>query len=266
MDCHFFSSRGRFTLVELLVVIGIIGILSAMLMPALGRAKMVAQSTDCKSNIRQLVAGNLLYADTFHGYLAPYASDMMGANKHRWHGTSEEPSNSGGASYDTSNGLLAEFIGGSGQINRCASFIAPDAMQAFEKGCGGYGYNTLVGTLAENWSPEAYASGCKIGLINATERKVMFADSSIPIGKGGGWGNDLLGYSSSIEAPGGYWLMFPTMHFRHLGKANIGYCDGHVGESPLISSHENYDVLWNLGHPCENNDEMRDRYYRPRTK
>ena len=266
MDCRFFSSRGRFTLVELLVVIGIIGILSAMLMPALGRAKMVAQSTDCKSNIRQIVAGNMLYADTYHGYLAPYASDMMGANKHRWHGSSENTSNSGGANYDPAKGLLSEFIGTDGKINRCVSFITPDAVQAFEKGCGGYGYNTLVGTLAETWTSEAFASGYKLGLINASSRKIMFADSSIPIGKNGGWGNDILGYSSSIEAPGGDWLMYPTMHFRHLGKANIGYCDGHVGDGPMISSHNNYDELWDLGHPCENTNEMRDRYYRPRTK
>ena len=56
------KQRG-FTLIELLVVIAIIAILMAVLMPALGRARLMGQRAACMGNLKQLTLAWIMYAD-----------------------------------------------------------------------------------------------------------------------------------------------------------------------------------------------------------
>src|SRR5687767_6770489 len=62
-------NRTGFTLVELLVVIGIIALLISILLPALNRAKDHANRVACMSNIRQLTTGYRMYSDDNRGWL-----------------------------------------------------------------------------------------------------------------------------------------------------------------------------------------------------
>lgn len=61
--------RAAFTLVELLVVIGIVGVLIAMLLPALGKAKREANRSFCLNNIRNMQIAQIQYANDNRGYL-----------------------------------------------------------------------------------------------------------------------------------------------------------------------------------------------------
>ena len=77
------ASVRAFTLVELLVVIGIIAILIALLLPALRRAREQAYAVNCGSNLRQLMLG-------FHLFAGDHKNQLPGGWLDVWHADPEK--------------------------------------------------------------------------------------------------------------------------------------------------------------------------------
>jgi len=221
------AAAAGFSLVELLVSIAVVGLLAALLIGALPALRSRAESAACRSNLRQLAAANLAYA-VDHGVFAAAAADIEGANTVRWHGVRD------GRAFDGSRGPLAPYLGGGGAsawVRRCPGF-EPDAA-GFEASCGGYGYNAHgVGSQVCLPGGAGTALGMPPGAIAHPARTVMFADAAFLQGRGNRAA--LIEYSFAEPprfASGG--TPWPSIHFRHNGKANAAWCDGHVSAESM---------------------------------
>ncbi len=220
-------ARG-FTLIELLVVIAIITILSAMLLPVLGRARQAAQRADCISNLRQLGIAGELYWDDNRGYGFPLWTAANPQGKTWWFGWLAAGLD-GQRAFNLSAGALYPYLHGN-DVRLCPALNAATDPRFHPKGTNtifSYGCNRYVFT-APTQPPVSTAA------IRRPSETAAFADAASvdnflqPEAELKEW------YYLDLETNYASLNNYPNGHFRHGHKANVTFADGHVGMEAMV--------------------------------
>ena len=212
-----------FTLVELLVVIGIIALLMAILLPALGNARESAKTLACLSNLRQLSTAANMYCNGNGGYY-PVAYWLESAPplviSYAWDFTSVRDTAAGTTTIES--GLL--WQGGTNlQVQQCPSYDGKSNTTGDPY--TGYNYNTSYIGHGQN---ESIPAPMKASQVRQASRCALFGD-----------GEYAAGANKYMRAP------FPnagdaaftnraagTQGFRHRRMTNVSFADGHAETLP----------------------------------
>jgi len=216
------ASRGGFTLVELLVVIGIISVLIAILLPALNIARANAITLQCLSNLRQMVVAADEYADVNGGSypIALYSTFQTPISiSYEWDFTTTTNINTGVVT--VTPGLLWQ-----GQANmavqQCPAFDG--ASNSASDPFTGYNYNiSYIG----HGQGEFVVAPAKVNQVRYPAQCAMFGDGQYSAGANKFMRAPFQPVINGVTDPKNFEAA-GTQGFRHRGGTNVAFCDGHA--------------------------------------
>lgn len=201
--------RRAFTLIELLTVIAIMGTLAAIVLIAIGRARVSAQSAQCISNLRQLGVVSLLYAADNRGEI-PYANYYKETNTR----TADKLAPYVNVKFPASSTLDANTQLPLGPF-RCPACEYP----ARPGNKAHYGKNYWINSQL-GYESDPRRTGYRFNDIDAPSRYYYLADAAPgTVGDQASWQIGTLSSSHTSRL---------GIELRHSGKANILFMDMHV--------------------------------------
>jgi prepilin-type N-terminal cleavage/methylation domain-containing protein len=217
-------ARHGFTLVELLVVVGIIAVLVSILMPSLGRAREAANQTKCLSNLRQLGTAFIMYANENQGKF-PYAAqyDMPRPEDFIWW---QETPYLGRTMTFYKQSAIARYLS-HGTLSK-DYFICPsdDVQQRPAHGTGGGCYRfsyTMNSWMAD--SPFDQVKGYKAPrtstIRNGSEKILLVEEDSLTV-TDGAWQPPVIDYRDSAQNSNGNDLL-SIRHDGYKAKPDAGW-------------------------------------------
>jgi len=178
------AGRGRrvshgFTLVELLVVIGIIALLISILMPALSRAREQANGVKCLSNVRQIGMALYMYANDNHGAYPFGARGDFPIVREDW--IYWQPSNPRGPDAKVDQSPIAKYIGNfSPELLRCPSDNVENHKPYFNNEAYNYSYTMNEFFESSPRSPALWPDYggrlVKLGALKNASNKILVAE------------------------------------------------------------------------------------------